>query len=45
MLNLYDLDESGEKIKKPITRIFKGCKKPTNTYVYKVMSVGLHRAM
>ena len=45
MLCLYDVDEDGNKIKIPITRTFKGCKKPTNTYIYKMMSVGLHRAM
>ena len=45
MLYLYELDKDGNKIKMPITRIFKGCKKPINTYVYKAMTVGLHRAM
>lgn len=45
MLNLYELDEDGNKIKIPITYIRKGRKKPTNTYVYKMMQVGLHRAM
>ena len=45
MLTLYDLDEDGNKIKIPITRTFKGSKKPTNTYIYKTMMVGLHRAM
>ena len=45
MLCLYELDEEGNKIKIPITRTFKGCKKPTNTYIYKIMPVGLHRAM
>ena len=45
MLTLYELDEDGNKIKIPITRTFKGCKKPSNTYTYKVMMVGLHRAM
>lgn len=45
MLQIYDLDENGNKIKIPITRTFKGCKKPTNTYKYKTMMVGLHRAM
>lgn len=45
MLSLYELDEDGNKIKIPITRTFKGCKKPTNTYIYKSMMVGLHRAM
>ena len=44
-LYLYELDEDGNKIKIPITRTFKGCKKPTNTYKYKITSVGLHRAM
>ena len=42
---IYDLDEDGNKIKIPMTRTFKSCKKPTNTYVYKIMQVGLHRAM
>ena len=45
MLALYELDEDGNKIKIPVTRTFKGCKKPTNTYIYKSMMVGLHRAM
>ena len=45
MLGIYELDEDGNKIKIPITRIFKRCKKPINTYSYKVMMVGLHRAM
>ena len=44
-LNIYELDEDGNKIKIPTTRIFKGCKKPSNTYNYKLRSVGLHRAM
>lgn len=42
---LYDFDENGNRIKVPITRIRKGCKKPSNTYAYKLMAVGLHRAM
>ena len=45
ILNLYEVDEDGNKIKIPITRIRKGCKKPSNTYFYKSMIVGLHRAM
>ena len=45
MLALYELDKDGNKIKIPITRTFKGCKKPTDTYIYKTMMVGLHRAM
>ena len=44
-LYLYDLDEDGNKIKVPITRIRKDCKKQINTYNYKVRTVGLHRAM
>ena len=45
MLNLYELDEDGNKIIIPITYIRKGCKMPINTYKYKTMMVGLHRAM
>ena len=44
-LNIYEFDKDGNKIKVPTTRIRKGCKKPSNTYLYKVMIVGLHRAM
>lgn len=43
--NIYEVDEAGNKIKVPITRFYKGRKKPTNTYNYKTMLVGLHRAM
>ena len=45
MLNLYELDEYGNKIKIPIIRTYKWCKKPSNTYQYKIRQVGLHRAM
>ena len=45
MIFIYDLDEDGNKIKIPITKICKGCKKPSNTYNYKLRAVGLHRAM
>ena len=45
VISLYEFDEDGNKIKIPITRTFKGCKKPTNTYKYKTITVGLHRAM
>ena len=45
IIHLYELDEDGNKIKIPITRIRKGYKKPINTYIYKTMAVGLHRAM
>ena len=44
-LYFYEVDEDGKKIKIPITRICKGCKKPSNTYKYKRRTVGLHRAM
>jgi len=44
-LNIYDFDEDGNKIKIPITRIHKGRKKTSDTYKYKSMIVGLHRAM
>ena len=45
MLGIYELDENGNKIKIPITKICKGHKKPSNTYNYKVRTIGLHRAM
>lgn len=45
LIFLYDFDEDGNKIKIPTTRIRKGCKKPSNTYNYKLRAVGLHRAM
>lgn len=44
-LIIYKLDKEGNKIKKPITRTFKGCKNPTNTYNYETRVLGLHRAM
>ena len=45
VIHLYDLDEDGNRIKIPITRIFKRGKKPIDTYKYKTITVGLHRAM
>ena len=45
MIHIYDLDEDGNKIKIPIIRKFKKCKKPTSTYKYRTITVGLHRAM
>ena len=42
---IYELDENGERIKKPITRTYRGCSKPVETYVYEARTVGLHRAM
>ena len=44
-LYIYELDEDGNKIKVPIIRKFKKCKKPTTTYNYKTTTIGLHRAM
>ena len=45
MLNIYELDEDGNKIKMPVKRKFKGCKNYSDTYTYKIRVVGLHRAM
>ena len=45
VLQLYELDENGNRIKIPITRICKGCKKLSSTYNYKKRMIGLHRAM
>lgn len=45
VLSIYEFDEDGNKIKIPVIRKFKGCKKQTETYVYKQRTVGLHRAM
>ena len=42
---IYDFDEDGNKIKIPMIRLRKWCKKPGNTYNYKTRTVGLHRAM
>ena len=44
-LNIYDFGEDGNKIKIPIIRTYKWRKKPSDTYKYKSMIVGLHRAM
>ena len=44
-VTIYDLDENGNKIKVPIKRTFKGCKKPSDTYIYKTRVHGLHRVM
>lgn len=45
MISIYDLDDNGEKIKVPIKRQFKGCKKPTYTYTYKTILVSLNRLL
>jgi hypothetical protein len=44
-ITIYDIDEEGNRIKVPITRMFKGSKNPCNTYIYKTRVIGLHRAM
>lgn len=43
--NVYELDDEGQRIKIPIKRLFKGCKKISDTYVYKIKSITLHRAI
>lgn len=45
MLSIYKLDENGNKIKRPITRRMPGCKRDTDTYIYDLRIIGLHRAM
>lgn len=44
-ITIYDLDKDGNKIKVPIKRLFKGCKTVSDTYIYKIRTIGLHRAM
>lgn len=43
VLPIYELDDNGNKIKVPLRRRFKGCKKISDTYTYKQRIVGLHR--
>lgn len=43
--NIYKYDEEGNRIKKPITRRFKGCKKDSETYTFALRTICLHRAM
>ena len=43
--NVYDLDDQGQHIKVPIERVFKGCTKVSNTYIYKIKSITLHRGI
>lgn len=45
VFQIYELDENGNKVKKPIKRQYKGCKKVTDTYTYQARTVGLHRLM
>ena len=43
MIVLYDIDSEGNRIKLPIKRLFKGCKRPTDTYTYKSRTISLNR--
>lgn len=43
MINLYELDSSGNRIKIAIRRQFKGCKHISDSWCYKMRTVGLHR--
>ena len=43
--NIYELDDNGQFIKKPIKRKFKACKKILDTYIYKTKVLPLHRAI
>lgn len=43
--NIYELDDEGQHIKKPIKRRFKDCKKISDTYIYKTKVLPLHRAV
>lgn len=45
VFTIYEFDSNGNKIKVPIKRTFKGCKKETDSYVYKTRSIPLHRAI
>lgn len=42
---IYELDDEGQYIKKPINRKFKACKKISDTYIYKTKTLPLHRAI
>lgn len=42
---VYDLDENGNRIKRPVKIKSKYTEKIYNTYIYKVRTIGLHRAM
>ena len=43
--NIYKYDDDGNRIKKPITRRFKNCKRDSETYTYAMKTICLHRAM
>ena len=43
MINLYDLDKDGNRIKIAIKRKYKGVEGITNTWCYKMRPIGLHR--
>lgn len=42
---VYDLDENGNRIKRPVKRRSKYTEKIYNTYIYKIRTICLHRAM
>ena len=42
---IYKYDDDGNRIKKPITRRFKNCKRDSETYTYAMKTICLHRAM
>lgn len=44
-ITVCERDSDGNFIKVPTKRIFKGRTKETDTYVYKLRTIGLHRAM
>lgn len=43
--SVYDFDDKGQYIKKPIKRKFKGRQKESDTYIYKMKAITLHRAI
>lgn len=42
---IYLIDEDGNRVKKPVKRKFKHCKKESNTYKYKTKNITLHRGV
>ena len=43
--SIYELDDEGQHIKRPIKRKLKNCKKISDTYIYKTKALPLHRAI
>ena len=43
--SIYDLDDEGQYIKRPIKKRFKGNKKILDTYSYEMKTLPLHRAI